>query len=263
MGTVKVVYQQDLVDVMTANNTRLNNRNDAAYVAKEQGKGLSSNDFTTVHKTKLEALPAAESIVALDANGKVPAANIPDSVRAIETVDNYSQLLALTGNFDGRRVLVLDAAHGTPTVEDETGRVNGDQTVEDGFAEYTYSATNSQWVKTAEGESMDIILQWTNLTGRPSVINNLNSTSSTDVLSAAQGKVLGDAVSDMSSDITAINNALESTSPNMTSSDVAAMIAEIWGDTPAQGGEQSGGDNGGQSGDTGTSINNGDGNGGE
>lgn len=50
-------------------------------------------------------------------------------------------------------VLVLDAT--------------GDPSVSSGSASYVYDPSTSQWVKVAEYESMDVVLNWNNITGRP------------------------------------------------------------------------------------------------
>ena len=152
--TTKVINRQDLAGIITANNTRLNTRNDAAYVGKEQGKGLSSNDFTTAYKNKLDGLTATPDWSSIQ--------NKP-SLEGFESAD--------------------------PTILKQTD-----------------------------------------------VVDSLNSTSTSAPLSAKQGKVLNEA-------ITGINGVLESTSPSMTSQEIDAMIADIWGDNQSQGGnEQSGGE---------------------
>lgn len=43
----------------------------------------------------------------------------------------------------------------------------GDSTVTSGGATYVYSITSTSWKKIAETESMDLVLQWSNISGRP------------------------------------------------------------------------------------------------
>lgn len=43
----------------------------------------------------------------------------------------------------------------------------GDNTVTSGGAYYLYNPSNSTWIKTAEAESMDMTLSWSNISGRP------------------------------------------------------------------------------------------------
>lgn len=43
-----------------------------------------------------------------------------------------------------------------------------DATVDSGGAFYLYNPTGSTWIKTAEAESMDVVLSWSGISGRPS-----------------------------------------------------------------------------------------------
>ena len=58
--------------------------------------------------------------------------------------------LSLTKN---TQVLVLDAT--------------GDSTVASGAATYLYQVSTTSWIKLSEAESLDLILQWTNIQGKP------------------------------------------------------------------------------------------------
>lgn len=181
-------------------------------VTKVSGKDLSTNDFTTEEKSKLAAVPTPTSIATLDANSKIPIANLPDQFNALETVATYSDL-PYYDNYDGRKVMVLDAS--------------GDPTVVSGFAIYVYSATATLWTKIAEQESMDlsVVTDWSNITNKPTdllhgtdIVDDLTSTSTTDVLSAKQGKVLKDLIdalpSSSSSSSVTVDNAMDSLSSN-------------------------------------------------
>ena len=44
----------------------------------------------------------------------------------------------------------------------------GDTTVSSGAATYVYQASTTSWSKISEAESLDLILQWSNIQGRPS-----------------------------------------------------------------------------------------------
>lgn len=157
-------------------------------VLKETGKMLSDNNYSTAEKTKLAAVPTPSTISVLDANGKVPVANLPAEFTALETVATYADL-PITGLFDGRRVMVIDAS--------------GDPTVVSGFAVYVYSSTTTSWTKILEGESMDMqaVTDWSNITNKPAdllhstdITDNLTTNDATKVLSAKQGKVLKDSL---------------------------------------------------------------------
>lgn len=84
-------------------------------------------------------------------NGKIPISQIPDEVKEIRFVADIAARNAMTGLFAGLSVYVTDAT--------------ADSTVASGGAFYLYNGT--AWIKTAESESMDLVLQWANIQGRP------------------------------------------------------------------------------------------------
>lgn len=84
-------------------------------------------------------------------NGKVPISQIPNEVKEVQIVANIAARNALTGLFAGLNVYVEDAA--------------GDSSVASGGAYYLYNGTG--WIKTAESESMDLVMQWANIQGAP------------------------------------------------------------------------------------------------
>jgi hypothetical protein len=90
-------------------------------------------------------------VATLDANGQVPAIQIPDNVKEIKVVNTIADRDALLV-YEGLRVHVIDAT--------------ADPTVDSGWAEYLW--TGAEWVKTAENESIDIVLDWANIQNKPS-----------------------------------------------------------------------------------------------
>lgn len=72
---------------------------------------------------------------------------------SIQIVDTIAARDALTKK-NGMEVLVLDAT--------------GDSTVKAGAASYVYRTSNTTWYKISEAESMDVVLQWANIQGKPS-----------------------------------------------------------------------------------------------
>jgi hypothetical protein len=70
----------------------------------------------------------------------------------VTIVDNISARNALTP-YNGMQVLVLDAS--------------ADPTVSSGAATYIYRSATSSWIKISEAESMDVILDWSNIQNRP------------------------------------------------------------------------------------------------
>ncbi len=96
----------------------------------------------------------------LDANGKVPVSQLPSTIKEMLVVANIAARNAISDVYDGLRVRVLDAT--------------GDNTVTAGWAEYVYMASTSSWEKTAEKESMDVVLDWSNLQNIPDVLKALS-----------------------------------------------------------------------------------------
>lgn len=70
----------------------------------------------------------------------------------IQIVNNITERDSLNPN-RAIFVLVLDAS--------------GDPTVDSGSASYVYNPSTGQWVKIAEYESLDIVLSWDNIQGKP------------------------------------------------------------------------------------------------
>lgn len=70
----------------------------------------------------------------------------------IQIVNNIAARNALTP-VNGQLVYVLDAT--------------GDPTVASGAASYIWKANTSEWIKLTEFESMDVIVQWSNIQGAP------------------------------------------------------------------------------------------------
>ncbi len=72
-----------------------------------------------------------------------------------QVVADIAERDALTGMKPGDQVWVLDAT--------------ADATVNSGAAQYIYVSTETGWVKTAETESMDVVVQWGNVQGTEAV----------------------------------------------------------------------------------------------
>lgn len=88
----------------------------------------------------------------LGSDGLVPNLYLPSSLKEIHVVNDITARDAITDKFVGMRVHVIDAT--------------GDPTVSSGWAEYLW--TGSAWTKTAERDSIDVILEWANIVGKPS-----------------------------------------------------------------------------------------------
>lgn len=106
----------------------------------------------------------ASGYASLDSGGKVPITQLPSSLKEMLVVSTISDRNSITGDdlYDGIRVRVLDAT--------------GDPTVQSGWAEYCYMASTNTWEKLAEKESLDVVLNWSNLNGIPDVLTKLSVT---------------------------------------------------------------------------------------
>ncbi len=93
----------------------------------------------------------ADGYAGLDANGTVPLTQLPSSVKEAQVVADIAARDALEDVFAGLHVLVLDATD--------------DETVETGGAEYVY--TGSEFVKIAELDDLDMVLEWINIQDGP------------------------------------------------------------------------------------------------
>lgn len=60
-----------------------------------------------------------------------------------------------------------DALEPTSTVSVYVEDASDDTTVDSGGAYYIYNTSSSSWIKTAEAESMDVSLNWTDIQGGP------------------------------------------------------------------------------------------------
>ncbi len=112
-------------------------------------------------------------VATLDSNGKVPLSQLPASVlggggAVVQTgatvVASFDKLAEIESPYSGQKAFVIDAS--------------GDDTVDNGWAEYIYDATTSTWVKTGERESLDLILDWSNVMNKPT---NLLTTESAEL----------------------------------------------------------------------------------
>jgi hypothetical protein len=103
------------------------------------------NDY---QKTSEKGQPGG--YVPVDQSGFIPVQFIPSSYKEFKIVANIAERDALD-KFESLRVLVMDAS--------------GDSTVSKGWAEYAWDGTIFH--KTAEMESLDVVIKWANVTEKP------------------------------------------------------------------------------------------------
>lgn len=88
--------------------------------------------------------------VPVGADGLIPGAFIPSNLKEMRVVANIAERDALIV-FESLRAHVTDAT--------------ADPTVSSGWAEYLHNGTN--WVKVSEKDSIDVVVTWANVTGKP------------------------------------------------------------------------------------------------
>lgn len=146
-------------------------------IVDEFDKRLSTKltEIDSAIDTKISASEkgVANGVATLDTNGTIPVSQLPSTVKELRVVNDIAARNALTA-FEGLSVYVKDAT--------------GDATVTEGSATYIYDGT--AWVKTSEGESLDVVLDWANLQGVPTTLagfgitDAVNSSDVVDVASA-------------------------------------------------------------------------------
>nr|WP_092074933.1 hypothetical protein [Dendrosporobacter quercicolus]NSL49558.1 hypothetical protein [Dendrosporobacter quercicolus DSM 1736]SDN22673.1 hypothetical protein SAMN04488502_11513 [Dendrosporobacter quercicolus] len=100
-----------------------------------------------------------DGYASLDSDGKVPITQLPANIKEMRVVPDIAARDALEP-YDGLRVRVLDAT--------------GDPTVAEGWAEYVWDEAATAWIKLAEKESLDIVLDWDNIQDIPQVLTDLS-----------------------------------------------------------------------------------------
>lgn len=144
-----------------------------------------NNNLGESIKTNADAIKAihdgankASGVVKLGENGLIPSSFIPAEFKEIKIVDSIAARDGITDAFAGLSVYVKDAS--------------ADTTVNSGGAYYLYDG--AAWVKTAEAESMDVVLEWNAIQGRPDTLAGYGITDGVNVSevvdAAAAGKIL-------------------------------------------------------------------------
>ena len=114
--------------------------------------GVNNAGTATKATLSVAAVNALIQTAISAAGGKTVVANWA-ALQALRSVANGGA--AASDPVDGQEFLVLDAS-GDPTVDTASG------------ANYTFSVALDDFHKDSERESMDLVLSWANLTGKPS-----------------------------------------------------------------------------------------------
>lgn len=129
--------QKQISDNLNNMQTALNNKSDANH----------THDY--IPNTEKGIIGG---VATLGSDGLITSNQLPSNLKEIKVVDTIIDRDALT-QFEGLRVHVIDAT--------------SDITVSSGWAEYLSNGT--MWTKTAEKESIDVSLEWNNISGKPNV----------------------------------------------------------------------------------------------
>lgn len=131
-----------------------------------------NNDLGESIKTNADAIKAihdgankASGVVKLGENGLIPSSFIPAEFKEIKIVDSIAARDGITDAFAGLSVYVKDAS--------------ADTTVNSGGAYYLYDG--AAWVKTAEAESMDVVLEWNAIQHKPTTLAGYGITDGVNV----------------------------------------------------------------------------------
>lgn len=137
---------------------------DVVLIPSGYGTNTNLSDFMAddnyhikaAERTALNAINTAGGFVQLDANGLVPVANIPDHAWGYVVAD-ITERDALDAANEPFYVLVLDAS--------------ADSTVSSGAATYVWKpakgGNTGAFHKISEQESMDVIVDWSNIQNKP------------------------------------------------------------------------------------------------
>ena len=169
-GTPTNVYTKGEVDAFLSGKAALAHGHNATDIIQDANHRLVTDDEITKWNTKQDALGytpldatklgVAGGVAQLDSTGKIPVSLIPSSVMAgtggVTIVSTYADMTALKSPYAGQQVFVVDAT------TDPSG------TVKSGWAEYIYD-NSGVFQKIGERESLDLILNWSNVVNKPTV----------------------------------------------------------------------------------------------
>lgn len=145
-------------------------------------KGLVK-DMATFKVHKVTALPGtlqpdAMYIVAPAANPGLLEIYVTDSsatspVRSVISVDVVKDLIDTALADANTLTIVADIAERDALLPLDRAKwvyvidATADATVDSGGATYLYNPDASEWIKTSESESLDLVINWTDIVGRP------------------------------------------------------------------------------------------------
>jgi hypothetical protein len=109
--------------------------------------------------------PDLVEIYVTSATGAAPHRHVINKTEIQTMIDNSIQTasrLTIVADITARNALAP-----TKEVYVYVTNATGDATVASGGATYLYNPTNSTWIKTSEAESMDYVVSWASIIGKP------------------------------------------------------------------------------------------------
>lgn len=144
--------------ITKAENVKVSANKSLAQNIREIESGLS----TKIDESKINQ---PNGVAGLNERGLIPSELIPTEFKEVEVVENIAERDAMTTLFKGKSVYVKDAT--------------ADTTVKRGGAYYIYDGTI--WIKTAEAESLDVVLDFDAIANKPTTLAGYGITDGVNV----------------------------------------------------------------------------------
>lgn len=172
--------------------------------AEQIGLGNCDNTSDANKPISTATQAALDKKADLDSNGLVLLSQLPSQVKEMRVVGTIAERDAITDKFENLRVYVKDAS--------------ADSTVSSGGADYLYDG--SSWIKTSETESLDLVLSWDNVSGKPTKFTPLEHTHSKDEVSLSNV----DNTADLDKPISTATQSALDTKPTMTDGKISKDV---------------------------------------
>ena len=141
----------------------------AENVKVSANKSLAQNireiDNTLAQKIDESRINQANGVAGLDSKGLIPTELIPTEFKEVHVVENIAERDGMTDLFKGKSVYVKDAT--------------ADTSVKKGGAYYIYDGAG--WIKTAEAESLDVVLDFDSIVNKPTTLDGYGITDGVNV----------------------------------------------------------------------------------
>lgn len=164
-GGFDVIYPRTYADLVMVESESYNGELDGYlnFLNTNLKESIQSN--TDAIQAIHDGANKASGVVKLGENGLIPSSFIPAEFKEIKIVDSIAARDGITDAFAGLSVYVKDAS--------------ADTTVNSGGAYYLYDG--AAWIKTAEAESMDVVLEWNAIQNKPDTLAGYGITDGVNV----------------------------------------------------------------------------------